>query len=593
MTDSRRAALSLLVALLFPVMAAADAIVVTRAMTASTIAEIFVEDDQVRVELEIGAADLLAFANLLPDEIYNRLQLPERAGAERLQTFFESDWQVLGDDGQRLPGQVTRLEARNRIQRDEITGDALAIQPDDAEIVIYAELLFDFDGDPAVLSFRPPQGSDNGRSLANIGFVAYHKGLPVTDFRYLSTLETLDLDWDDPWYSQFRNRNLRRQFDSPISVFLYVEPFEVRKEIVIRPVDLQRWTNLDIDIDGTIPVADQARLKQQVTEFLRDQHPVTIDGQLAEGQLDRIHFIRRTLRKTGVVYPDEDLAAVSATLGVIFVYPIETLPDQVAMQWDLFDERIQSIPASATDEAGGLPSALTPDDPVLVWKNYLTNPTIPAMRAVPVPPQRATWSIPIISAICGLGILLTLAGLAGSPRLRMPLLIKLAVLLVLGVTTLGIARITVSSPLARRTPITDSQAREIVDSLLHNIYHAFDRRDESLVYDQLATSLSGDLLKDVYLQTRRRIRLADQGGAQVKIDEVEIQSNQVKTQSDPGFTCTSQWNASGTVGHWGHLHRRILGYEARLQIAPVEGVWKITALDITDETQPEVAQPGG
>ena len=29
--------------------------------------------------------------------------------------------------------------------------------------------------------------------------------------------------------------------DAPLSVFLYVEPFEVRKEIVVRPRDLQQW----------------------------------------------------------------------------------------------------------------------------------------------------------------------------------------------------------------------------------------------------------------------------------------------------------------------------------------------------------------
>ena len=36
----------------------ADAIVITKAMTASTIAEIFIEESSVRVELEIGGPDL-------------------------------------------------------------------------------------------------------------------------------------------------------------------------------------------------------------------------------------------------------------------------------------------------------------------------------------------------------------------------------------------------------------------------------------------------------------------------------------------------------------------------------------------------------
>ena len=37
------------------------------------------------------------------------------------------------------------------------------------------------------------------------------------------------------WYSAFRNRNLRRQFEAPIHAFLYVEPYEARVEVVVRP----------------------------------------------------------------------------------------------------------------------------------------------------------------------------------------------------------------------------------------------------------------------------------------------------------------------------------------------------------------------
>lgn len=37
----------------------------------------------------------------------------------------------------------------------------------------------------------------------NIGFLAHHGRVPVTDYPYLSVPETLNLDWDDPWYSAF------------------------------------------------------------------------------------------------------------------------------------------------------------------------------------------------------------------------------------------------------------------------------------------------------------------------------------------------------------------------------------------------------
>ncbi len=56
-----------------------DPLVIVRAMTATTVAEIYVEPDSVTVELEIGLADLDAFRHLIPVLIYARLGLEPRA----------------------------------------------------------------------------------------------------------------------------------------------------------------------------------------------------------------------------------------------------------------------------------------------------------------------------------------------------------------------------------------------------------------------------------------------------------------------------------------------------------------------------------
>ena len=93
----------------------------------------------------------------------------------------------------------------------------------------------------------------------SIGFVLYHCGVPVNDFRYLAAESTVDLDWSDPWYSRFRHPNLRRQFDAPLSAYLYIEPYEVRKEIIVRPRDLQQWLDLGLRHDGIIPVSKIAK----------------------------------------------------------------------------------------------------------------------------------------------------------------------------------------------------------------------------------------------------------------------------------------------------------------------------------------------
>ena len=563
-----------------------DAIVVTQAMKASTIAEFYIEKESIRLNLEIGATDLLAFRNIMPDEVHTKLSQSALALVERQRLFFEQDLVIRADGNGPLIGNIEKLTARKRIVRDEITGEPLPLQPDDAELVVYAEISYQLPDHPTILTIEPWTTADDSHVAANVGFVVYHLNLPVNDYRYLSANETLELDWADPWYSRFQNRNLRRQFDAPLSVFLYVEPFEVRKEIVVRPQDLQQWVDLEMDGKEMITVDEQESLKQRVADFLAERNPVTIDGKQAAGTLDRIHFIRRSLRKTGVIDPPEDLDVMSATLGVIFVYPINQLPQEVTMNWELFGDKINSVPAVANDEAGGLPSVVTQADPILRWQNFLTNPTTPAMLAIAPPPQRPRLDMPLLSAICGallFGLLLNIC--LGWPRRRRATarrMIAMTCLLLVGIALLPYTRISVASPLHRAPTLTDDDANAVLAALLHNIYRAFDRREESLIYDRLAESISGELLSDVYLQIRHGIELENQGGARVKVNEVQIQETE-NSPLDRGFRSQCRWTVSGSVGHWGHVHQRVNLYEARFTVQPIEGAWRITEMEVLDE----------
>ena len=162
-----------LFSLLLPGLARADAIVVTRAMTASTIAEVFVGLDSIRVELEIGVGDIEAFRNLAPDPIFEQLGHPPEPLLERIERFPREDWVMLAD-GVPLEGAVTALRLRPRLERDPITGQPVPAPEDSAEVVLYAELSYPFPGTPATLSIRPPRAG----GAANIGFVVYHMGLP-------------------------------------------------------------------------------------------------------------------------------------------------------------------------------------------------------------------------------------------------------------------------------------------------------------------------------------------------------------------------------------------------------------------------------
>ena len=567
-------------------------------MHASTIAEFFIDERGVRVELEIGPADFALFTDLLPADLRAALaeqgQFP-RGESTRERRARDADLPSLAllDDAEKpLQRTIELSEIRRRVVRDEVTGEPLPVQPEDAELVVHAVLSFSWRDLPQRLTIRPPLAPDDRLAAATIGFVCYHNGLPVNDFRYLPGSATVELDWNDAWYSRFEHPNLARQFKAPVSVFLYVEPYEVRKEIIVRPRDLESWVDLGIGASGTIAVERQAELKNRVAEFLASRGEVLVEGKPVPGRLDRIHFIRRTLRSTGIVDPPEDLDAASATLGVIFVYPIAKLPEQASLRWDLFTPRIQEIPAVASDEAGGLPSLVTPGEPVLEWRNYLTNPDPLAMATVRAPPARRRLTIPVVSAICAFAAMGLILNFARQWKARQKvagsLLWSLLALAAIAALAMPYTRIDVSSAFATPPQLSAADAPGVLRALLYNVYRAFDYREENLIYDRLARSISGDLLSKVYLETRASMEVKNQGGLRISVKDVTVEETKpAGSTADGGSVYQCRWQVAGSVGHWGHIHRRINQQEALIGVALVDDQWKISSLDVLDQQRIE------
>ena len=219
-----------------------------------------------------------------------------------------------------------------RVSRDSITGETLPLpESDEPEYTINARLHYPFGDKPETLTFSL---GPRMRGVS-IGFVVYHEGVAVNDFRYLGASQTLTLDWVDSWYSLFDARPLRRQYFTAMNGFIYVEPYEVRKEIIVRPKDLEHWIDLGLEGRETISVEMQPELLRKVAEFLGRHHPVTIDGESVEAELARIDFLERSLRTSRVINPPEELGVNVAMIGAIFVYPTDGIPQDVRMEWVL------------------------------------------------------------------------------------------------------------------------------------------------------------------------------------------------------------------------------------------------------------------
>jgi hypothetical protein len=115
------------------------------------------------------------------------------------------------------------------------------------------------------------------------------------------------------------------------------------------------------------------------------------------------------------------------------------------------------------------------------------------------------------------------------------------------------------------------------------VYRAFDHRNESEIYDVLARSVDGELLRKLYLETIEALTLEGREGTRVTINEFSADITGVQpAPSGDGFITECQWTAMGNVGHWGHSHTRVNRYTAKVTITPVVNAWKITQLEVSE-----------
>ncbi len=579
--------------LIFPSAVFADWINLSGAENARNIAEIYVETDRVRIQLEVFVEDLVIFGELIPEEFFSE-PLPGRPSlAKRRQIFAEQVLQVVTDQGEKLPVSFVLVEPRIRVERPSLfagkinpyTRQTIPGPPADKR-VLYAELNYPFEGQPKSLTFIPPQ-DDNGLPQSSIGFICNHQGVAVVDFRILSQGSTLHLNWDDPWYSEFDKKSLRRKIGTGMRTFLYIEPFEVRNEILVRVKDMMNWIDFDLRGDETIEEDEFNRVREQIGRFFMERENVRIDGQRLKPILDRTAFVESSLLRSRFIETPEQVPLNSAMVGVIVTYLTDGIPQEVTTTWELFSERVQKVTARMTDPAGPFPYDLTPDDNVLKWINYLKTYTIPTVQKIDVADQHRGVPVPIGSVVC-IALLLPISWSVLRRRKHggsvKPLFGLVSLLLIGALVLFPVFQVPVGGS-ARASQFSTEDGQVVLDSLMKNVYRAFDFRDEEDVYDKLAVCVSGELFAELYLQQRRSLVVEQAGGAQAKVKEVAIEEVAVgkSTTQDGALDLRAQWTALGQVGHWGHVHSRQNRYDAIVTINPRDGAWKIIGLELIEE----------
>ena len=572
----------------------ADWINLTGAQSAPNIAEIYVNDHHVKLVLEIYVGDLDKFTDLLPDDWLKQSGVEAPPAAERLKRFSSETFQIIADKKHRLSARINKVEPRLRKERpnpfagviNPVTGRPVPGSPEDKR-VLYVELIYPFEGQPAKLTFIPP-ADKRGLPAVSIGFIAYHKQAPVVDYRFLSVAAKLNLDWKDPWYSRFENKALKRWQQSGLMTFLYIEPYEVRHETLVRVKDLEAWMDLKLQGGEYIEIDEFEPLKKRVGQFLLQHSNVLIDGKRLRPILDRTSFVKYSMTRTYFIDRPERMPLTTAMIGVIVTYVTENIPQEVIVTWDLFSEQVKKVPTNAVDPAGPFPSYVTREDNVLVWNNYLKNYLPPTVVKLDIDDNLIKLQVPMASLLCLFALLPVgwqIIKRRQTGKSIRKLTIVCAILIAAAILLHPFLQFAVDRPAMITARISKSEAGEILEGLLKNIYRSFDFREEEDAYDRLATSVTGDLLTDIYLQNRKSLIVTQAGGARARVKEVNIKTVGVTHDADRPLTLLfhAKWTVLGSVGHWGHIHTRKNSYEANITVEPVEGAWKITDLELLEE----------
>ena len=509
------AAPRLLVLLCVSATAWPDWINLTGAETAPNVAEITVAEDAVTVALEVYPPDLEHFERL------EGFGLEVRVG------------------GAPLAVEVLSREARERKDRvspyagmiDPRTRRRIPGPPEDKRVVFF-ELRYALADRPEQVTFAPPVDAQ-GNASATLGFLLYHKAAPVVDFRYLSQPERLKLNWDDPWYTAFENRNLVRHHRWPQMTFLYIEPRELRHESLVRVRDLMAWTEDAPDVHRPLSEADQARLKEVAGDYFLERNPVTIDGKPSRRSAYRAEFLAITPTGLQTVEGGGALDASAALLGVSESYWVEALPQNATMEWQLFDERVDRVPTNMIDPAGPYPGFLDADDPLLTWTNHINEWSEPELR--PLPSSSDGW----------FDLEWLRVALLGAP--------------------------------------SEETASMVVRELLRRTAIAYIERDpkqRDAAIAQLVAKPSSEVLGEL----DRIFAVPTTGGGVAGVTALgdAVLENLAPSSLADGFSVLATWRAAVEGQHWGHVDQRIIRFRAALDVGEVDGFWKLLALTVLE-----------
>lgn len=367
-------------------------------------------------------------------------------------------------------------------------------------------------------------------------------------------------------------------------VYLYVEPYQVRVEALFDMHAVFKWLTPDeTRLPSTLTAKRQVEIVADAEKLAADWCSLTTNDVRQPYAAPAAFFVKGRPGATIPMRENEELDINHCMLGFLWQFTTEETPDDVDVAWKGWINALKEIPVTVLFGNQSEKIMVNSVTRRIHWMNKGRLRPAP-LAAVPTFARAQPMRIP-----AG-GILWVIAGAVfywyiwhrdyRLPGGGMPYFVVWVFGLVLFAKLL-----VVTLERGEAVPvITDAgEAQKIVSPLLRNVYRSFDHRSESRVYDVLARSVDGELLRKLYLETINALTLEGREGTRVLITDFEATVDKVTSApAGGGFIAECNWSVLGNVGHWGHAHPRYNGYKASLTVQPMQGEWKLTALQVQE-----------
>jgi hypothetical protein len=399
-----------------------------------------------------------------------------------------------------------------------------------------------------------------------------------------------DEEWDS-WFEKQREATLGITSYSSVYSFIYIEPVEMRHEILIPLATLATILPIKHQDPAFVEIGEQDAIREQIRNWLKDQNPVVINGTRIIPEFTRIDFYSLNLSDFAAQAAAQKVSMASGRVGIIMTYktPDDSIRD-VSQSWSTFYSTMTKVPAVVIAYPNSMSKFEfsrfnTAEDNTLTWKCKPEDlpKQISSVEAVYSP--KPTMRLLAGSAVLAAAALLLLKKTSATVGR-----VTAGVLLIVAVVAWKPLSVEIDHPWKSPEELSADQAKNVFTALHSGLYRSLDFGTEDRIYDALAQTVDGELLEDLYLQLRQSLELRDQGGAIARIRSVEYDAGAAVARKEsvvpwPGFQYKSTWTVSGTVEHWGHVHERQNQFDAVFTIEPREGHWKITRMDVAGQSQ--------